>query len=117
MNLPSQNGQTNRRMTSPTTRTLKYYRDQGFLCEVTEKWIPKANIRKDLWGFCDILCLRGKEILAIQACHYSDISKRVHKIEESENLSAVRGAGIGIHVIGWSKKSNGRYESRVVNLS
>ena len=101
---------------SPTQRTLKRYRELGYHCEVTEKWIPGANIRKDLWGFCDILCLKGEEVLAVQACHYTDISKRVAKITNSDHVDKVREANIGIEVIGWHKPKF-RYKCKVVDLS
>jgi hypothetical protein len=28
---------------TPTQRTLKYYRDKGWICEVVERWIPNPK--------------------------------------------------------------------------
>lgn len=102
--------------TSPTQRTLALLRKEGWLAEVTEKWIPGANIRKDLWGFVDVLAIKGKDILGVQSTSYSNISARVHKIEEHDNVAAVRDAGIGICVHGWRKVKN-RWQVRIVDCS
>jgi hypothetical protein len=42
---------------SPTERTLKALKEMGCICGVVEKWIPKARIRKDLFGIIDIIAL------------------------------------------------------------
>lgn len=102
--------------TSPTQLSLKKLRKEGYLTDVVEKWIPGANIRRDLYGFIDILGISDTDILAVQATTDSHLSERVHKIEDHENLAAVRKAGIRIECHGWSKK-NGRWQCRVVDLS
>lgn len=90
---------------SPTQRSLKFMRDKGYLCDVTEKWIPGANIRKDLYGFIDVLCV-GENIVGVQSTSYSNVSARVKKIMESPNLPIVAGAGIMVVVHGWRKVKN-----------
>lgn len=102
---------------SPTQRSLKHLRDQGYLADVVEKWIPRANIRKDLYGFIDILCLRDTEILAVQATSASNVAARLKKIRDHENLGAVRKAGISIKIHGWGKNAKGRYVLREVDIS
>ena len=101
---------------SPTQLTLEKLRAEGWLAEVVEKWIPGANIRKDLWGFVDILAIRDDEILAAQATSYSNVSSRVNKITDHENLPAVRLANIQIQVWGWRKLDN-RWAARIVDIS
>jgi hypothetical protein len=103
-------------MSSPTQRSLKVLRERGYLAEVVEKWLPMARVRKDLWGFCDILCLNGKEILAVQTTSGSNVSARVTKIANHENVEKVRQAGIAIHVHGWTKRK-GRWQLREVDVS
>lgn len=95
---------------TPTQRTLKLMRDRGYVAEVTERWIPGANIRKDLWSFCDVLCLHPEtgEILAVQTTSASNMSARAKKIAECELTPVVRKAGIGIHVHGWARRKQGR---------
>ena len=101
---------------SPTARSLKHLREQGYLAEVVERWIPGANIRKDLFGFVDIVAIRGSERLCVQTTSGSNVSARVKKIAEHENLSAVQRAGFSIAVHGWRKSAAGRWQLRVVEL-
>jgi hypothetical protein len=46
--------------TSPTQLSLAWLKKEGYLAEVVEKWIPGANIRKDLWGWCDIVAIKRR---------------------------------------------------------
>jgi hypothetical protein len=94
---------------SPTQRSLKLLRDRGYLAEVVEKWIPGANIRKDLWGWCDVVGVKRGETLAVQATSASNVSARVKKIADSETVGKVREAGWRIVVFGW-KKVAGRWQ-------
>lgn len=103
--------------TSPTQRSLKYLRDQGYTVAVVEHWNGFVNKRYDLFGFIDLLALRGDETLAVQTTSYSNVSARVRKIADHENVSAVRDAGWSISVHGWFKNKSGRWEVRVVDLS
>ena len=88
---------------TPTQRTLKLMRERGWIAEVTERSIPGANIRKDLWTFCDVLCIHPEsgEILAVQTTSASNMAARVKKIGDCELTPIVRKCGIGIHVHGW----------------
>jgi len=90
--------------------------DQGYLCWITEHWNAFAHIRQDLWGFCDVLCIRENEIVAVQCTSYSNISARVKKIANHENTPLVRKAGVRIVVQGW-RKINNRWQCREVDLS
>ncbi len=87
-------------------------RSRGYLCDVTEKWIPGANIRKDLYGFIDVLCIcepcvdNPHGVVGVQSTSYSNVSARVKKIMESPNLPIVAGAGIMVVVHGWRKVKN-----------
>ena len=102
---------------TPTARSLKHLRDQGYLAQVVEKWIPQAKRRVDLYGFIDILAIKGGEVLGVQATSTSNISARVRKIQDHENVDAVRKAGIGIVVHGWGKNAKGRHVLREVDVS
>lgn len=101
---------------TPTQRSLKYLRDQGYLVDVVERWIPGANIRRDLFNFVDLLCLKDGETLAVQTTSYSGVSARVKKIAANENVAAVRQAGWSINIHGWHKVKN-RWQVRVVDVS
>ncbi len=103
-------------MSSPTVRSLALLREQGYTAEVVERWIPGANIRKDLFGFIDILALRGYEILGVQTTSASNMSARAKKIAEHENTPIVRKAEIRLEVHGWKKVGN-RWQVKVLDVS
>lgn len=65
---------------SPTQRTLKYFRDQGYLAEVVEHWNQWTKQRKDLLNIIDIVALGNEKIVGIQACAGASFSARYKKI-------------------------------------
>lgn len=89
---------------SPTQRTLEEMRSRGYFCWIVEHWNHFARIRQDLWGFADVLCLGENEVIAVQTTSYSNVSARIKKIADHENVGAVRKAGIKILVHGWDGK-------------
>jgi hypothetical protein len=102
--------------TSPTQLSKKHLEAQGYTVAITEHWNSFARIRQDLFGFIDILALRGDETLAVQTTSKSNISSRVKKIADNEHVGAVRDAGWIIHCHGWYKE-NGRWKLKVVDIS
>ena len=101
---------------TPTQLTLRKLRADGWLDEVVERWVPGGNIRKDLFGFVDIIALRDGETLAIQATSYTNISARVNKIASLDTVADVREANWSIWVIGW-RKINNRWVEKIVDCS
>ena len=101
---------------SPTQRSLEYLREQGYHCEVVERWNPWTKQRRDLWTWCDILAIRRNEVLAVQVTS-SGVAARIKKIQESDTVAKVREAGIRIECHGWTKRANGRYALRVEDIS
>jgi hypothetical protein len=99
---------------SPTKRSLKLMRDQGYLCEITERWNPFAKIRQDLFNFVDILCVKDGKTVAVQTTSYSNMSARIKKIKELETYPIVRSAGWEIVVHGWKKDKSNRWVVREV---
>lgn len=102
---------------SPTARSLKHLRKLGYEAEVVEKWIPGANIRRDFLGFIDIIAIKDDEVIGVQATSGDNVSKRVAKITVHEKLPIVRRVGWRVVVHGWSKRANGQYALREVDLS
>lgn len=92
---------------SPTQRSLKKLRDEGYLCRIVEHWNPFARIRQDLFGFIDILCVKNNEVVGVQSCSGVDFNKRVTKIKEHKNYNAVSCSGIKIRVQAWRKLKAG----------
>lgn len=105
-------------MSSPTSRSIKYLEDQGFTVGVVERWIPGANIRRDLWGWCDIVALDpiNAETIAVQTTTTANMKARINKIQESDTVGTVRKCGWSIHVHGWSKKK-GRWMVKIEDIS
>jgi len=101
---------------TPTQRSLRHLRDSGYLAEVVERWVPGANIRKDLFGWIDIIAIRKGEVLAVQ-CTSTGVSERIKKISDSDTIGPVRQSGMRVEVHGWRKGANGRYALRVEDLS
>ena len=92
-------------MTSPTQRTLKWFRDHGWLCCVVEKWVPYAKIRVDAMGFGDLLiCKAGEGIALVQATSGANLAAREAKVRANENAWKWLEAGGLIFVVGWSKR-------------
>lgn len=90
-------------MSSPTARTLAELRKRGYLAFVAEKFNWHTKRRHDAFGFVDIIAIRGKETLGIQATSGSNVASRVTKIRTHENFPTVAGAW-SVAVWGWSKR-------------
>ena len=77
--------------TSPTQRTMKVLREQGFTVDVVEQWKrnpkhPAGGYRRDYLHIIDILAISFHHTVGIQACG-SDFAVHWRKltIEEAEN--------------------------------
>ncbi len=114
---------------SPTSRTLNYIREQGWLADKVEQWNPyagKFGQRSDMFGFGDIVALGEGAIIAIQSCGTS-FSEHNKKILEDElvapNALLWIESGGRLILIGWRKvlmKRGGkakRYEPRIKEYS
>jgi hypothetical protein len=102
---------------TPTARSLKLLRDDGWFPWIVEKYNSFTKQRSDLFGFIDILAIRGTETLGVQSTSGTNVSARVRKITDHEHVARVREAGWLIHVHGWAKNAKGRWVCRVVDLS
>jgi len=81
-------------------------RDSGWLVAVVERWNPHARLRQDLFGFGDLLAVKGNLVALIQTTSGSNVSARIAKIRA--NPSAAIWLGMGnenrrIVVHGWRK--------------
>lgn len=57
-------------------------RDQGYFCAITERWNQYAKVRQDLFGFIDVLGIRGDIIVAVQTTSGTNVAARLTKIRE-----------------------------------
>jgi len=90
--------------TSPTQRSLKKLRSEGYSVGITEHYNSFIGIRQDLFGFIDLIAIKPGEILAVQTTTAVNQSARVKKIKGiPESLKWLQ-AGGKLVVHGWSKK-------------
>lgn len=89
---------------SPTQRSLKKLRAEGYYCAVTEHFNPWVKIRQDLFGFIDILALRDNETLAIQTTSGSNVAARIDKIRALASATLwLSSPARQLHIHGWRK--------------
>ena len=102
---------------SPTQLSLAKLREEGYTCWITEHWNNWSKTRQDLFGFIDILALKGNETLAIQTTTATNLNARCKKIADHENVGAVREAGWTIHVHGWHQDDKRKWHCKVKDVS
>ena len=83
---------------SPTQRSLKKLRDDGWTPYVVEYWHHFAKQRRDLFGILDIVAFRPPYTLGLQTTTGSNASTRVHKIQESEAYPLLLACGWRVQV-------------------
>ena len=91
---------------TPTARTMAHLRGLGYEVAVVERWNSYTRTRHDLYGFADLLAMRGRELLAVQATSTANVSARVKKIlaEPRARLWVEPGSQRFIVVVGWAKR-------------
>jgi len=72
---------------SPTSRTLKELREQGYKAGIVERWLRYAGQfgkRQDLFGIIDIIAITSDRIIGVQACG-SSFAEHFRKLTEEKN--------------------------------
>ena len=89
---------------TPTQRTLKLLRAEGWTVAIVEKTIPHSFIKQDMGGFADIVAWApGRGILAIQATDGTSVSKRLAKIDALATAKSWCLSPARLEVWGWRK--------------
>ena len=91
-------------MSSPTARTLKYLRDEGWEAQVVERWCQFSRRRKDLFNFIDVVAIKHGRIMGVQATSGSNHAGHKAKILAEERALGWLKAGGSIMLITWSKR-------------
>ncbi len=93
-------------MSSPTSRSLDFLRQAGYLADVTERWIAQAGVRRDLFGCIDLVAIHPREtgVLGVQATSLSNVSTRIAKAKGIPALRVWLTAGCRFEVWGWAKR-------------
>lgn len=99
-------------MSSPTSRTLKFERDQGHTAQVMEHWNPFAKRRIDLFNCIDVVSLTGENIIGIQCTSGSNHSAREKKARETGAIYVWIKSGGVFRVQSWKKNSKNRWVQR-----
>lgn len=68
-------------MNSPTQRSLKKLRSEGWHVAVVERWNQWAKCRQDLFGFIDLLALKDDLTLAVQTTSGAHVAARLEKMK------------------------------------
>ena len=96
---------------TPMQRSAGLLLEQGYAVEITEI-AGRGNFLRDLFGFVDLVGIRGAQTLAVQTTTAHNAPARLHKIEASPWLDKLRGAGWRLVVHGWH--NDGRLREIVV---
>ena len=94
---------------TPSQRTIKHLREQGYLVATVEHYNSFTRRKHDLFGCIDLLAIGNGETLAIQVTSRSNMSARIKKIEDNLALPEMLRSKWRILVHGWDKGTNGRY--------
>jgi hypothetical protein len=101
---------------SPTARSLKKLRKEGWTASVVEKWIPQVKRRRDCFGFDVLACKpmptghfqmdpRGDGIIGVQATSAANHSSRKAKLLKNAEAANWVAAGGRLEVWSWRKSS------------
>ena len=75
---------------STTKLTLDNLRQQGYIVDVVERWVPNGaggpQIRRDLFGILDLVAIRGSETLGVQTTTKANAASRARKIAQEAGL-------------------------------
>jgi len=102
---------------SPTARSLRYLRECGHVADVVERWIPRANVRRDLFGVIDVVAVRRGEagVLGVQATTLPNVAARLAKAKTRAELRTWLAAANRFAVFGWYRRG-GRWRVKIVEL-
>jgi len=91
-------------MTSPTQRTIKWIKENGWTYDVVERWIkmPMGGHRKDFLGCIDIIAINKNQTIGIQSTGTA-FSSHKKKILDNPNALKWIKAGNKLILIGWRK--------------
>lgn len=86
-----------------TQRTLAYLKKQGWIVGMVERWLPRANVRQDLFNLIDIIAIKPGVIWGVQSTGQA-VSEHVQKALVEPRLKEWLLATGEFSIIGWTKK-------------
>ena len=90
-------------MSSPTARSLALLRASGYVADVVERWLPRVNVRRDLFHCINLVAVRRgvPGVLAIQTTSRSNVGARLKKSKARPELAIWLATGNTFEVHGW----------------
>ena len=91
---------------SPTERTLRWLRKQGYTADVVERRLPHSFVTKDLFGCLDIVAIKAGSlgVLGLQVTSAAHWAERIAKVEAEPRAKLFHDCGNTIWVVGWAKR-------------
>lgn len=91
---------------TPTERTLRWLRKQGYTCQVVERRIPHTFVTKDLFGCIDIVAIKAgiPGVLGVQVTSRAHLADRLAKVKREPRAALWRECRNDLLVVGWSKR-------------
>jgi hypothetical protein len=102
---------------TPNARSLALLRRCHHEADVVERWLPKANVRRDLFGCIDVVAVRRGEagVLGVQATTRGHLPHRRAKAAALPALRTWLAAGNRFQLHGWFRQGE-RWEVKIEEL-
>ena len=99
-------------MRSPTQRSIELLKSQGYTVYIAEHYNAFAKIRRDLFGFIDIVALHPnkKGVLGIQTTTGTNLSARIKKAQMLTAFNLWLSCGNAVEFHGWRKLVTGKVQ-------
>jgi hypothetical protein len=87
-------------------------RSLGFAVEVVERWLPHAAVRRDCFGWADLLACHARDgiIALVQVTTAGHLAARIDKAKQRPELLAWLKAGGRAWFHGWEERA-GRWKN------
>ena len=84
-------------------KSLKHLRENDYTVDIAERWVPKINIRRDLFNFIDIVALHKSVpgVIAVQVTTKPNMAARRNKILMLQSADMWIKCGNTILLHGW----------------
>lgn len=90
-------------MSSPSARSKAYMAKQGYIVGTVERYCSFTRRRHDLFGFIDLIAVRGQDVVGIQTTSDANLAARIAKAEALPEFPIwLRAGRVEFH--GWGKK-------------
>lgn len=94
-----------RKVGNTGAQTMKWLRDIGYTVGKTEQWLAFAKIRRDLFGFADVVAMKeGKKgVLAVQTTHQNFIADHKKLLRTMKTVKLWLSCDNRLWLVGWNK--------------